>query len=175
MLSQPTISHQSKPIIIKNYTITSLRNRFLIIVFSFVIIKCGAGQSRAVKVIGHIQRLCRRGQTASIDWIKGHSDNKGNDRAEYLAGQAAESQGPSGQHRVSIAWMREKISNSYTMTANIELQSRGNLTIIPLPPKKSALDKARNREAGIASQLRTNHGLSGVYLKRIGKRDSAGC
>jgi ribonuclease HI len=127
--------------------------------------KCGAGQSRAVKVIGHIQRLRRRGQTASIGWIKGHSDNKGNDRADYLAGQATESQGPSGQHQESIAWMREKISNSYTTVANIELQSRGKLTIMPPPPKKSALDKARNREARIASQLRTNHWLSGVYLK----------
>jgi ribonuclease HI len=58
--------------------------------------KCGAGQPRAVKVIRHIQRLRRRGQTASIDWIKGHSDNKGNNRADYLAGQAAESQGPVG-------------------------------------------------------------------------------
>jgi ribonuclease HI len=58
--------------------------------------QCGAGQSGAVKVIGHIQRLRRRGQTASIDWIKGHSDNTGNDRADYLAGQAAASQGPSG-------------------------------------------------------------------------------
>jgi ribonuclease HI len=134
--------------------------------------KCGAGQSRAVTVIGRIQRLRRRGQ--SIDWIKGHSDNKSNDRADYLAGQAAESQGPSGQHRVSIAWVREKISNSCTTAANIELQSRGKLTIILPPPKKSALDKARNREARIASQLRTNHWLSGVYLKRIGKRDSAG-
>jgi hypothetical protein len=47
--------------------------------------------------------------------------------------------------------------------------------MIPPPPKKSALDKEENREARIASQLHTNHWLSGVYLKRIGKRDSAGC
>jgi hypothetical protein len=36
------------------------------------------------------------------------------------------------------------------------------------------MDKARNREARISSQLRTNHWLSGVYLKRIGKRAHAG-
>jgi hypothetical protein len=114
-------------------------------------------------------------QTACLDRIKGHSDNKGNDRADYLSGQAAESQRPSGQHHGSIAWMREKISNTYTTAANIDLQSRGKLTIIALPAKKSAVDKARNREARFASQLRTNHLLSGVYLKRIGKCDSARC
>jgi hypothetical protein len=37
------------------------------------------------------------------------------------------------------------------------------------------MDKARNREARISSQLRTNHWLSGVYLKRIGKRAHEGC
>jgi hypothetical protein len=37
------------------------------------------------------------------------------------------------------------------------------------------MDKARNSEARISSQLRTNHWLSGVYLKRIGKRAHAGC
>jgi hypothetical protein len=42
-------------------------------------------------------------------------------------------------------------------------------------PKKGAMDKAGNREARIFSQLRTNHWLSGVYLKRIGKRAHAGC
>jgi hypothetical protein len=36
------------------------------------------------------------------------------------------------------------------------------------------MDKARNREARISSQLHTNHWLSGVYLKRIGKRAHAG-
>jgi hypothetical protein len=136
--------------------------------------KSGAGKSRAVKVIGHIQRLRRRGQTASIDWIKGHSDNKGNDRADYLAGQAAQSPGRNGKRQVSIAWMREKVSNSYTIAANLELQSRGKLTITPPPPKKSALDKALNGEARIASQLRTNHWLFGVYLKQIEKRDTTG-
>jgi hypothetical protein len=52
---------------------------------------------------------------------------------------------------------------------------RGKHTIIPPPPKMSAMDQARNREARISSQLRTNHWLSGVYLMRIGKRAHAGC
>jgi hypothetical protein len=97
--------------------------------------------------------------------------------------------------------MREKIPNSYRIAANLELQSRGKLTIIlpppkseqytaaadieviekgkhtitPPPPKKSGLDKGPNWEARLGSQLRTNHWLSGVYLKLIRKCTHAGC
>jgi hypothetical protein len=37
------------------------------------------------------------------------------------------------------------------------------------------MDKGRNREPGISSQIYTNHWLSGVYLNLIGKRAHAGC
>jgi hypothetical protein len=71
--------------------------------------------------------------------------------------------------------MNQKVSESYSEAATLELRDRGRHTIIPPPPKKSAIDKARNREARISSQLRTNHWLSGVYLMRIGKQAHAGC
>jgi hypothetical protein len=66
-------------------------------------------------------------------------------------------------------------SESYSDAATLQLRDRGKHTIIPPPPKKSAMDTARNREARISSQLRTNHWLFGVYLMRIGKRAHAGC
>jgi hypothetical protein len=71
--------------------------------------------------------------------------------------------------------MNQTVSESYSEAATLEVRDRGKHTIIPPPPKKCAMDKAHNREARISSQLRTNHGLSGVYLMRIGKRAHAGC
>jgi hypothetical protein len=71
--------------------------------------------------------------------------------------------------------MNRKVSQSYSEAAILELRDCGKHTIIPPPPKKCAMDKARHKEARISSQLRTNHWLSGVYLKRIGKRAHAGC
>jgi hypothetical protein len=71
--------------------------------------------------------------------------------------------------------MNQKVSQPYLEAATLELRERGKYTIIPPLPKNSAMDKARNREARISSQLCTNHWLSGVYLKRIGKRAHAGC
>jgi hypothetical protein len=38
-------------------------------------------------------------------------------------------------------------AESYSEAATLELRDRGKHTIIPPPPKKSAMDKARNREA----------------------------
>jgi hypothetical protein len=139
--------------------------------------KLGPGQSRAVKVIRHVQRLCNQGKRLSISWIKGHNGNTGNDRADALAGRVAEDiqHSTSCSHQVSIAWMNQKVSESYSEAATLELRDRGKHTIIPPPPKKSAMDKARNREARISSQLRTNHWVSGVYLMRIGTRAYAGC
>jgi ribonuclease HI len=137
--------------------------------------KTGPGQSRATKVIRHIQRLKAQGKTASIDWVQGHNNNPGNDRADELAGQAAELPPPRLANAVSIAWMRQTVSDQYTATANIELRETGKHTITPPPPKKSALDKGPNSEARAVAQLRTNHWVSGVYLKRIKKRSHDGC
>jgi hypothetical protein len=94
---------------------------------------------------------------------------------ESRAGEAAELPPPRLANPVSIAWMRKTVSDQYTAAANIELSEKGKHTITPPPPKTSALDKGPNWEARLASQLRTNHWRSGVYLKRIRKRTHAGC
>jgi hypothetical protein len=118
-----------------------------------------------------------QGKRVSIIWIKGHNGNTGIDRADALAGRAAENtpQRTINSHQVSIAWMNQTVSQPYSEAATLELRDRGKHTIIPPPPKKSAMNKARNREARISSQLCTNHWLSGLYLKLIGKRAHAGC
>jgi hypothetical protein len=106
-------------------------------------------------------RLRNQENRISISWIKGHNGNTGNERADALAGRAANntqhSTGTSSSHQVSIAWMNQKVSQLYSEAATLELRE-GKHTIIPPPPKKSAMDKARNRDARISCQLRTNHG-----------------
>jgi ribonuclease HI len=52
--------------------------------------KRGPGKSRAMKVIRHVQRLRNKRKRLSLSWIKGHNGNTGNDRADALAGRAAE-------------------------------------------------------------------------------------
>jgi hypothetical protein len=135
----------------------------------------GPGQSRAAKVIRHIQRLKAQGKTASIDWVQGHNNDPRNDRPDELEGQAAELPPPRLANAVSIGWMRKTVSEQYTAAANIELREKGKHAITPPPPEKSALDKGPHSEARAVGQLRTNHWISVVYLKRIKKRSHDGC
>jgi hypothetical protein len=67
--------------------------------------------------------------------------------------------------RLSIGWMNQKVSESYSEAPILKLRDQGKHIIIPPLPKKSAIDKVRNRETRISSQLWTNHWLSGVYRK----------
>jgi len=100
----------------------------------------------------------------------------GNERADRLAGEAAERQGRYGT--LSLAHLKLRISERFR-TAKEEWNSNpahhGSMEIPPPPPKKSMLDKATNAIAQTASQIRTGHWRSAVYLKRIRKRTDDGC
>jgi hypothetical protein len=131
-----------------------------------------------MKIIRHVQKLKSRGKSASMGWIKGYNDHPGNERADHLAGIAAEEIEPQlcgrGNEK-SISWFKNRNSKEFTASSTTELQNHGKQNIIPPPPKKSPMDRARNSEARAVPPLRTNHWLSGVYLKRIKKRLHDGC
>jgi ribonuclease HI len=78
----------------------------------------GPGQSRATKVIQHIERLKAQEKTASRDWVQVDNNDPRNDRADELEGQAAQLPAPRLANRVSIARMRKTISEQYTAAAN---------------------------------------------------------
>jgi hypothetical protein len=95
----------------------------------------------------------------------GHTGIIGNERADMLAGQAASER---QKGRTSIAWLKERISQHYTMATDTETD-KGKETILPPSPKKSFLDRAPNRLARTIAQIRTGHWLSAAYLKRVRK------
>jgi hypothetical protein len=45
--------------------------------------------------------------------------------------------------------MNQKVLQSYSEAGTLELRDRGKQTIIPPLPKKSAMDRARNRESTV--------------------------
>jgi hypothetical protein len=110
-----------------------------------------------------------------MEWVQAHHNDPGNARADELVGQASELPPPPLANAVSIAWMRQTVSEQYTAAANIELREKGPHTITLPPLKKSALDKGPNSESRAVAQPRSTHWLSGVYLKRIKKRSHDGC
>jgi ribonuclease HI len=100
----------------------------------------GPGQDRAIRVVKAVQTRKERGWRTSIEWVLGHSGIEGNERADQLAGEAA-AEKKTG--RTSIAWLKERISQHYSMAKDTETE-RGKDSILPLAPKKSFLDGASN-------------------------------
>jgi ribonuclease HI len=125
----------------------------------------GPGQDRAIQVVKAVQKRTERGWRMSIEWVLGHSGIEGNENADQLAGEAA-AEKKTG--RTSIAWLKERISQHYSMAKDISTE-RGKDSILPPAPKKSFLVGASNRLAGTIAQIRTSHWLCAPYLNRTRK------
>ena len=124
-----------------------------------------------------IERILRHlpeNRSAHLSWVKGHSGVPGNEKADLLAGGATP-RTPYGQ--TSITYLKANISERYNRDkAKWTLEAdRGTDAILPPPPKKSCLDRARNGLARTATQIRSGHWRSAVYLHRIRKHHNNCC
>jgi hypothetical protein len=139
------------------------------------------GRSRTIssptdlEVGNELRRMTQR-RTVDLVWINGHAGTPGNERADELAGKAAELVGT--YTAMSLAHLKLRISQRFRNAKDewhADPAHHGTMEIPPPNPKKSILDRARNSIARVASQIRTGHWRSAVYLKRIRKRSDDKC
>jgi len=71
----------------------------------------GLGQRPARAIRATLRNLEREGRTADIQWVKGHAGTPGNERADQLAGAAAEKSSWSLFN--SLAYLRLKVSEKF--------------------------------------------------------------
>jgi hypothetical protein len=125
----------------------------------------GPGQDRAIRVVKAVKDRLTQGWKTCIEWVPGHTGIAGNERPDQVAGEAAAEK---HKGRTSIAWLKERISQHYTMAKDTEVE-KGKHSIIPPAPKQSFLDSAPNRISRTIAQIRTGHWLRAPYLKRVRK------
>jgi hypothetical protein len=85
-----------------------------------------------------VAHLPQQYQGAEITWVKGHAGTPGNERADALAGKAAEK--VSWSTVTSLAYLKLRVSEKYRKSKekwDKEPRHHGKKEIPPPPPKKS--------------------------------------
>jgi hypothetical protein len=118
----------------------------------------GPGQSMAQDVFHSMLQGQQQGsRVARLTSVKGHAGTPGNERNDALA------------------FTKLKVSEGYNEAKAAWSAAPGSWGAEEITPKKSCADRARNSVAQVASQIRTGHWRSAVFLKRIRRRRTDQC
>jgi ribonuclease HI len=144
----------------------------------------GPGQALALRAHRAASRLASSGRPVTIQWVPGHSGVEGNELADQAAKQATSRPAGPGFEGLSLAQVRRACTEARREA--VQVWARENAVQGPhrrgrayRMPQGWALDraagKAPKRLASRYYQLKTGHAPTGLYLHRIGARDSPEC
>jgi len=143
------------------------------------------GQQWLLRCIKAAKRIQHKGATIHLRWAPGHTDVEGNERADYLAKEAAKEE-PSTT-TISLAFIgtqiraiqqREQHQEYQTYKKKAALANKQTYAATFLLKLSKTIQAPRETKREITSafySLKLGHGYFNSYLKRFKKRDSSLC
>ena len=146
--------------------------------------KTGPGQALKAQIVKRAKQLQSRGSEVTIRWVPSHSKIEGNEQADKAAKEAATGGKIGTAQWSSLAYINRSITEakkseiwSWHRAKNEERESRNRSYYVPRlkPGIHHVLGQAPKKYAARFFQLRVGHAATGVFLERIGKRETADC
>jgi hypothetical protein len=123
-----------------------------------------------------LSEISAEGRTVEIQWVKGRSGVADNEKADVLAGRAAEKIAPAPCMSLAFLKQRSRRGTGRPKNDGTETQHIMEAKRSPRLQRESlALTGARSGVARVAAQIPTGHWRLTVYLKRIRKCRDDGC
>jgi hypothetical protein len=123
--------------------------------------------------------VVKKGASINLNWVPGHQDILGNERADGLS-KVAFQRSPVGPQKTSYAYLAQRAKAETTAQWNEALRSKGSTAYSKRfewrVGAKALLPKGTRRElASSFYQLKLGHGYLRAYLARLGPVDSDRC
>ncbi|XP_067118884.1 uncharacterized protein [Centruroides vittatus] len=125
--------------------------------------------------LSHFKTLTKNNINISINWIKGHSGDLGNERANLLARSAPNSSGQTCYSKISTTYLKSKINSIFLeeWQARWDSADTGRLTHNFIPDINAWIKNPHHSTTFQLTQLLTGHGNLKTYLRRfLGKTDN---
>jgi ribonuclease HI len=139
------------------------------------------GQASQLRILRAAKRIVEKGASIDLNWVPGHQDIQGNEKADELAKRASQKDPPDPQ-RTSYSYLGQKAKAETTSQWKEALREPKKQTSAYSKlfewriGAKPLLPKGTKRElASSFYQLKFGHGYLKAYLAKLGHSDSDRC
>jgi ribonuclease HI len=137
------------------------------------------GQAYQLRILKAAKSIVRKGASLDLNWVPGHQDILGNDKADYLAKKASLKDPPNLQ-KTSYAYLGQRAkletTTQWKVALNANKQPSAYSKLFEWRLGKPLIPRGTKRElASSFFQLKLGHGYLRAYLAKLGHVDNDRC